>query len=207
MFVELVLWLVPTRLKDSSLNLLRLQQHDMSSSGGLICSLAGHELYCQDNLVSVTFWKSWEDLARFLASPKAGILAEKSRRQQIESPKPHHFEVVWDYPADEVDTISGPAFWAMHDFAAHDDKLNTLMAGLRHTVCDLSHQAGFRSGGLWIDKSNGHHVIVATQWSSDAPPSQQVVDLMLKSGVPSATESSARLFAVTQTDPYHASVI
>jgi len=67
-FVELVLWLVPTRLKDSSLNLLRLQQHDMSSSGGLICSLAGHELYCQDNLVSVTFWKSWEDLARFLAS-------------------------------------------------------------------------------------------------------------------------------------------
>ena len=204
MFVEQVFWSVPSRLKDSSLQLLGAQHRDMGSSGGLITSLLGFEEGCQDNLISLSFWKSWEDLGRFLSGPKANLLTASSETHRLERPHPHHFEIVWEWPGDEVDTISGSAHWAFHDFWSEDGKFDRLIEDLRSVVIELSHKEGIVSAGIWLNKNAHTHLALATQWREDSPPTKETLELPLKAEELNVKESRVGVFKLSQTDSFHA---
>jgi len=207
MFVERVSWTVPRDLRENSVNLLATLHHYMDSSGGLIRSLSGSELSCSESLVSITFWKGWEDLARFLASPKASLLTQSSAHNSQERLRPHHFEVVWQWPEEEVDTISGESFWAINDYYV-DQGPEALLDNLRQLAPGLARSHDFSCAGLWLDKNNGSHVALATHWSGSTPPSASAFDWNNKSGPyrPAIKESQLSIFRVKVTDPFHLGV-
>ncbi len=201
MFVEHLSWVVPRNQKESALNLLSLLHHKMDASGGLIRSLVGSDVYDPECLVSLTFWKGWEDLARFLSSPKAAVLSEHVANS-TERPKPHHFEVLWDWPQEEVDTASGESYWALYRFSTDREHIEELLDGLRHYVPTLAGHDGFRCAGLWLDKNNDKHLAMATQWAKKEVPDLQFPDVVTNSG-----ESVRSLVRIKVTDPYHLGVV
>jgi len=202
MFVEHLSWVVPRSQRESALNVLAQLHHHMDASGGLIRALAGSDVYNPSNLVSLTFWKSWEDLARFLAGPKSAILNDYSGAG-AERPKPHHFEVVWDWPQEEVDTVSGESHWAFYRFATERRHIEALLDGLRHYVPTLGSHDGFRCAGIWLDKNNDSLPGLATQWSG-----KEVPDLEFPEAIRSAASETVRSVArIKVTDPYHLGVV
>jgi heme-degrading monooxygenase HmoA len=202
MFVELLSWTVPGSQKESSLNLLRALHHQMDTSGGMVRSLVGREVHNPDCLVSLTFWKSWEDVARFLASSGSSMLNEH-RNNSSERPKPHHFEILWEWPQEEVDTKSGECFWSIHQFYPEPAAMNRLLDGLRHWAPSLSARGGFHCAALWLDKNNDSHVALATQWTGDGAP-----EVELPEEIRAAAGRSTLIVArVRVTDQYHLGVV
>lgn len=202
MFVELLSWTVPDNQKESALNLLRALHHQMDASGGMVRSLVGREVGNPDCLVSLTFWKSWEDVARFLASSGASMLNEH-RNNSSERPKPHHFEILWEWPQEEVDTRSGECFWSIHELYPERAAVNRLLDGLRHWAPSLSASSGFRCAALWLDKNNDSCVALATQWTGDG-----AAEVALPEEILAAVGKTKQMVArVRVTDRYHLGVV
>lgn len=202
MFVEHLSWVVPPAQRDSAVDLLSTLHHHMDASGGLVRSLSGHDVYNPNCLVSLTFWKSWEDLARFLASPRSSILSEQ-RANSAERPKPHHFELLWDWPQEAADTLAGESYWAIYDFYATRERLQALLEGLQHYVPALAGRQGFRSAALWLDKNNDCHVALATQWADRTVPDIQLPENIRDSG----GQTIRSIVRARVTDQYHLGVV
>lgn len=209
MYVERLSWVVPPELVESSLNLFAVLHHHMDASGGLIRALAGRDAKTEGHLISMTFWRDWENLSRFLASSKAALVAESADGSSLDRPKPQHFEVVWEWPQEEVDTKSGEWHWALHDFMVEPARVEDLLVQARRFAPTLSHGDGFVTAGLWIDRNNPNHVVFASQWSSKAIPDIEVqsqsVNATQKDKIP-FSEQKIALYRVRATDPLHLGV-
>jgi len=81
----------------------------------------------------------------------------------MEKPKPHHFEVVWEWPEEEVAVIAGAASWVLHHLVVTEGSLDPVLNSLRQYAPEMGKQDGFRSAGIWLDKSNGEHIVLAKQ--------------------------------------------
>ena len=205
MFVEQLTWNVPSGGKESALRVLSMLHHHMDASGGLIKSLTGCDTGGGSLVLSLTFWKSWEDLSRFLAGPKASLLDEAQSVTGSQSIRPHHYEIVREWPSAEVDTVCGESHWMIHEFHASDDGSQALFDALGQTVPRLGHEDGFRRAELWLDKNNSTHVVLASQWSGDLEPDRRLVERLMAGGSGPGV-SSCTTYKMRVSDPYHLGV-
>jgi heme-degrading monooxygenase HmoA len=163
MFVEHITWTVSSGQEQNALRLLNAMAQHMDASGGLVRSLAGTDVTSDRKLVSLSFWKSWEDLSRFLSADKDQLLREPQNLRL------HHFETIWEWPKEEVATISGEAIWAIHEIHAEEELVESLLDSLRHLAPSIKNMQGFHTAALWTDKTNYGHVVFATQWAANMP--------------------------------------
>jgi hypothetical protein len=202
MFVEQISWSVARGLKDDLLGELEVLSHHMDASGGLILPLIGYEVNCPDKLSCLSFWKSWEDLARFLASPGSDLLGQESLKHGVARPKPHHYEVIWQWPQEEVEQARGQSHWVVHEYEADENQIDVLFDNLRHGVPKMLKQRGFCTAGLWLDKRDNGHAAMATQWSHEADVDDSLLDaaVLLSSVQAKAKEISRSVYAMKTVD-------
>lgn len=176
MFVEKLEWLVPKEQKQNSLRLLAALRQSMETSGGLVQSLVGSDAECEERLLALNFWKSWEDLSRFLNVSKTPLFTgpngKPSDRLQM-----HHYEIIWEWPEEEVNTLAGDPLWHIHDFHVNPEQIEGLLDGLRQLVPASRHNRAFRETAIWIDKNNNGHIILANQWATNEPPGMVLAEL------------------------------
>jgi len=148
----------------------------MDSSGGMIQSLAGHNVEAEEQRVSLTFWKGWQDLERFLRSSKSKLFAD-TLQTATERLKPQYCEVVWKSSGYSVDTVDGITHWALNDFSAESNQdMEALLDGLRLRCRKIARLNGFSGASIWIDKYSAKRVVLATHWSGELPPSRAAID-------------------------------
>lgn len=203
MFVEHLTWTVPAEKRENALNLLAAMHHYMHASGGMVRCAAGCDASLETALSSLTFWKSWEDLARFLEGPKSSIIARSEGGNSCAPPVLHHYEIVWEYPAGEAARRESEFCAAVTEFDVSEREMEALLDGLRHGVPRLSECEGFASAGLWVDKSNPCHLALAVDWGAAGPPagntSGRILAGLLDSG-------RSKLYRLKVTDPHHSVV-
>lgn len=163
MFVEQVTWNVSRGQEQNALRLLNSAAQQMDTSGGLVRSLVGQDVASEQRLISLNFWKSWEDLSRFLGKDSEFL------RQSQQEIRLHHYETIWEWPDEEVATISGEAVWVIHDISAKDDEVESMLDSLRHLAPTIKNMQGFHTAALWMDKNNYGHIVFATQWAPNMP--------------------------------------
>ncbi len=195
MFVEQFSWTVNRSQKESSQQILQMLCHYMDSSGGLIRALSGEDLNNPDSLTCLSFWKSWDDLSRFLVSHKSACLDEISKQQAAGKVKPHHFEAIWHWPGEITDDLNHQSCFAVHDFSADEGKMDILFDSLRHAVPRLQSHKGFHSASLWVDKNNSGHAVMATRWSESSPDDSIIDAVVLVATVKAkVTEAHRKVF-------------
>jgi hypothetical protein len=172
--MEAVLWYVEGRQAENCLDRLQHLVHQMDSSGGLIKAVAGAEVGRGDCFVFITFWKAWDNVTRYLGGDKSDMLPKLG--------SPHSFEVVWEYPKEEVVAVRTGGHLLMYDVYA-DGEAENVLEHLRVGVGRLSHEAGFESAAIWIDRNNAGHFVLAAHWQAASVPNTGRVEecLMLES--------------------------
>jgi hypothetical protein len=165
MFVEQLSWLVPRDQAQSASQMLDATVHHMEGSGGFIRSFAGCETTNARHFLSLNFWKSWEDLSRFLGSKRAAFLSDYGKLSL------HHYEVIWEWPGDEVNRSRRDGLWALHDFTISSN-LDQLLATVRHEIPMYKSNPAFRDAGMWLDKNNPDHIVLAIQWTRSMDESE-----------------------------------
>lgn len=153
--MEAVFWSVEDKPAENCLERLQSLCHQMDSSGGLIKAIAG---IGQGKLAFVTFWKSWDNVSRYLANAKSDILPKLG--------SPHHFEIIWQFPKEETSASLTGNHLALYDVYAEKTSAEVLLEHLRTGAARLSHEAGFQSAAIWIDRNDAEHMLFAAHWSS-----------------------------------------
>lgn len=159
MYVEQAIWTVPADKCRTSLSALNAIAPEMHSSGGMIRLFTGEDVESPECLLGLSFWKCWEDLSRFMGSSKNTLMSESSKMLL------HQFEIVWEWPDEEVNTVYGDTYWALHDFTVDDNQVQELLSVLRQKSPGLRAHNGFRSAAIWIDKHTRGHIVFAVQSS------------------------------------------
>ncbi len=154
--MEAVFWSVDDNRIENRLQSLQSLCHQMDSSGGLIKAVAG--VGEKDKLVFITFWKSWDNVSRYLANAKSDILPKLG--------SPHHFEIIWQFPKEETSASLTGNHLALYDVYAEKTSAEALLEHLRTGAARLSHELGFQSAAIWIDRNDAEHMLFAAHWSS-----------------------------------------
>lgn len=170
--MEAVLWYVEGRQAENCLDRLQHLSHQMDSSGGLIKAVAGAELGRSSHFVLITFWKAWDNVARYLASAKSDMLPQLG--------SPQSFEVVWEFPKEEVAAARTGNYFLAYDVCA-DGEAENVLEHLRVGVGRLSHETGFESAAIWIDRNNANHLLLAVHASAEPNTGRVEECLMLES--------------------------
>ncbi len=192
--MEAVLWNVEGRQAENCLDRLQHLCHQMDSSGGLIKAVAGAEEGRGDRFVLITFWKSWDNVVRFLGAAKSDLLPKLG--------SPHSFEVVWQFPVEEVSASRSGNYLVAYDVYAGESS-ESVLEQLRSGVGRLSHESGFESAAIWIDRNNPRHLLLAAHWGSEACPDAGRVEecLMLESDDVRVVEKRVGVYRVKALDP------
>ncbi len=159
MFVEQAIWKVPRDRTVTSMTLLNTVAIDMHKSGGLVRFFSGEDIEEPQALMALSFWKCWEDLSRFMGSSRNTFLSESSRLLL------HQFEIVWEWPQEEVNTVYGDTYWALHEYTVTEEQIQSLLDAIRQSAPSLRGHNGFRSAAIWMDKHSRGHVVFAVQSS------------------------------------------
>ncbi len=167
--MEAVFWSVEDKQIDNRLQSLQSLCHQMDSSGGLIKAVAG---VGQDKLVFITFWKAWDNVTRYLGNAKSDILPKLG--------SPHHFEIVWQFPKEEVSTCCTGNHVILYDVYAEKTSAEALLEHLRTGAGRLSHEPGFQSAAIWIDRNNTEHMLFAAYWAGTEAPDAERLESCLQ---------------------------
>jgi len=160
--MEAVLWHIEGRQAENCLDRLQNLCHQMDSSGGMIKALAGAEVGRPDKFVLITFWKAWDNVTRYLGTAKSDILPALGSTQ--------HFEIVWQFPREEAKASHTGDHVVVFDVYADEKSADTVLEHLRAGVGRLSHESGFASAAIWIDRNCAEHLLLATHWSGAEMP-------------------------------------
>lgn len=192
--MEAVVWNVEGRQAENCLDRLQYLCHQMDSSGGLIKAVAGAEEGRGDRFVLITFWKSWDNVTHFLGGAKSDLLPKLG--------SPHAFQVVWQFPKEEVAVSRSGNYLLVYDVYG-DGEADSVLEHLRSGVGRLSHDAGFESAAIWIDRNNPSHLLLAAHWGSESCPDAGRVEecLMLESDRVRVGEKRVGVYRVKVLDP------
>jgi heme-degrading monooxygenase HmoA len=205
MYVQQLMWKTSSKQQANTLALLSGLHHHMDSSGGLIRCLVGSQGNSPDVLYSLSFWKSWEDLSRFLSSEKSSYLTLSALSNATERMQPKHYEVIWEFADDEINKLPGETFWAISDYQCQPKQEHVLLDALRHRCQALEQESVFAGASLWIDKNDPQHIAVATLWQGNSQGEEKANEMArnLGRGNLPVTEFSSFVIKALIAKPHH----